>query len=195
MAHAAPTPPGARRRRQIIGAVLVVIGIAALAVAIVSLRNPKGRSTGDSTTIVHTITRTPGTTTPSANSPSASSTTSRPASSTPPRTSSTPPRSSPAKSTPAKPRATLYLLNNTTRSGLAEDTARAMRAKGWKVAGYETYSNDIISSCAYYDPSVSGAKAAAEELQKEFPGIKRVKARFPELPDYPIVVVLNSDYS
>ncbi len=58
----------------------------------------------------------------------------------------------------------------------------------------ENYSNDIISSAAYYDPSRAANRAAAEELRKEFPGIKRVVARFAQLPDAPIVLVLNDDY-
>ena len=45
------------------------------------------------------------------------------------------------------------------------------------------------------DPSVTGAQAAAEALQSQFPAIKRVKERFGGLPGGPIVVVLTSDYS
>lgn len=67
---------------------------------------------------------------------------------------------------------------------------------GWNVTTYdENYSNSIISTCAYYDPAVNGAKAAALALQRQYPTIKRVMPRFRELPDSPIVVVLTKDYS
>ena len=42
----------------------------------------------------------------------------------------------------------------------------------------ENYQNDIVSTCAYYDPNVAGAKAAAQALQQQFPTIKRVVPKF-----------------
>ena len=56
--------------------------------------------------------------------------------------------------------------------------------------------NDILSTCAYYDPSVVGAQAAATALQAQFPAIKRVEPQFAELAAYnsPIVVILTPDY-
>jgi hypothetical protein len=54
--------------------------------------------------------------------------------------------------------------------------------------------NDIISTCAYYDPDVSGAKAAAQALRTQFPVIQRVQPKFAELPSGPVVVVLTPDY-
>jgi hypothetical protein len=63
------------------------------------------------------------------------------------------------------------------------------------VTRFDNYQNDILSTCAYYDPSVDGAEAAAQALQQQFPAIKRVKPRFAELPSGPIVVVLTPDYS
>jgi hypothetical protein len=55
--------------------------------------------------------------------------------------------------------------------------------------------NNILSTCAYYDPSTAGAKEAAQALQAQFPTIRRVEPRFPELPAGPVVVVLTPDYS
>jgi hypothetical protein len=55
--------------------------------------------------------------------------------------------------------------------------------------------NSIISTCAYYDPNVEGAQAAATALQAQFPAIKRVVPKFAELPAGPIVVVLTADYA
>ena len=89
----------------------------------------------------------------------------------------------------------LIVLNNTTVTGLAEQAAQKFEDGGWTVTRFGNYQNDILSTCAYYDPSVSGAKKAARELQRDFPAIKRVKERFPELPDGPVVVVLTPDYS
>ena len=55
--------------------------------------------------------------------------------------------------------------------------------------------NNIVSTCAYYDPATPGAQAAAQALQTQFPTIKRVVPKFAELPAGPVVVVLTSDYS
>lgn len=58
---------------------------------------------------------------------------------------------------------------------------------------YDNYAaNDIISTCAYYDPSVPGAKQAAEALKASFPSIKRVLPQFTELGAWhsPIVLII-----
>jgi hypothetical protein len=69
------------------------------------------------------------------------------------------------------------------------------RQGGWTVTSTGDFQGDILSTAAYYDPSVTGAQAAAEALQSQFPAIKRVKERFGGLPGGPIVVVLTNDYS
>ena len=108
---------------------------------------------------------------------------------------------SPRSTTPAAPthtapaRLPLVVLNNTTTNGLATQAAAAFRAGGWTVTSIGNLSNDIISTCAYYDPSVSGAQASAEALRAQFPAIKRVVPKFDALPAGPIVVVLTSDYA
>jgi hypothetical protein len=89
----------------------------------------------------------------------------------------------------------LVVLNNTTTPNLARDAAQRFEAAGWTVTSYdENYHNDILSTAAYYDPSVEGAKEAATALQKQFPTIKRVVPKFEGLPDGPVVVVLTTDY-
>ncbi|WP_460605052.1 LytR C-terminal domain-containing protein [Jatrophihabitans fulvus] len=88
----------------------------------------------------------------------------------------------------------LVVLNNTQQTGLASQAAQQFRGGGWTVTDTGNLVNDILSTCAYYDPSVDGSKAAAERLQQQFPAIQRVAERFPELPAGPIVVVLTSDY-
>jgi hypothetical protein len=87
------------------------------------------------------------------------------------------------------------VLNNTTTSGLAKGAAQRFEAGGWTVTSYSNYSNNIASTCAYYDPSAPGAKAAAEALQQQYPTIKRVKPKFDGLVAGPVVVILTSDYS
>jgi len=88
----------------------------------------------------------------------------------------------------------LVVLNNTTTSGLAQQAAQRFEDGGWTVTSYGNYQNDILSTCAYYDPNVAGAQAAAEALQRQYPTIKRVKEKFDGLPAGPIVVVLTPDY-
>ena len=127
---------------------------------------------------------------------------------TAPRSPSTSPKTSPAShnssSSSSSPAGTnslksvpLVVLNNTTVTGLAAQAADRFRAGGWTVTRSDNYQNDILSTCAYYDPSVPNAQAAAEALQAQFPTIKRVEPQFSELGSYnsPIVVILTPDYS
>jgi len=88
----------------------------------------------------------------------------------------------------------LVVLNNTTTSGLAKKAAEQFRNGGWTVRETGNLTNNIISTCAYYDPSDDAAQAAAKALQKQFPIIKRVQEKFAELPSGPVVVVLTPDY-
>lgn len=89
----------------------------------------------------------------------------------------------------------LIVLNNTTIPHLAEQAAHRFEQGGWTVSSFGNYQNDILSTCAYYDPAEPNAKAAAEALKAQYPTIKRVKERFPQLPAGPVVVVLTPDYS
>jgi hypothetical protein len=90
----------------------------------------------------------------------------------------------------------LIVLNDTNTANLAKNAVARFEGAGWNITTYdENYNNDIISTAAYYDPSVTGAKKAAAALQKQFPTIRRVVPRFPQLPNGPIVVILTSDYS
>ncbi len=86
------------------------------------------------------------------------------------------------------------MLNDTTVSGLAKSAAQRFENGGWTVTSSGNLTNDILSTCAYYDPDVSGAKAAARALRTQYPTIKRIEPKFPELPDGPVVVVLTPDY-
>ena len=87
------------------------------------------------------------------------------------------------------------VLNNTTRTGLADTAAGRFRSGGWTVSSTGNLINDIISTCAYYDTSVPSYKTAAAALMAQFPAIKRIAPKFTGLPAGPIVVVLTADYS
>jgi hypothetical protein len=89
----------------------------------------------------------------------------------------------------------LVVLNNTTISHLAQQAAQRFESGGWTVTTYGNYQNDILSTCAYYDSTDPAAKAAAQALQAQYPTIKRVEPKFPQLPSGPVVVVLTPDYS
>lgn len=163
---------------------IVLLGAAVLIVAIVALREPKGHVSGSTTgrTIIETLTPTP-TRTPTSGSTSSS----RSSTATSARTSST--AATAVKSVP------LIVLNNTTTGGLARSAAQRFESGGWTVRSFDNYQNNIASTCAYYDPSVANARAAAKTLQQQYPTIKRVRERFANLPAGPVVVVLTSDYS
>lgn len=168
------------------GALVVSLGIAVLVVAVVALREPKGHVTAQR----------------SASSVAKQSAASKSAASS---AKSTPRRSTPAASSPALngdsrtgaavKSVPLIVLNNTMTSGLAQSAANRFESAGWTVTRYANYQNNILSTCAYYDPSVPGAKAAAQALQQQFPTIKRVAPKFSGLPSGPVVVVLTPDYS
>jgi hypothetical protein len=168
----------------LVGITVVALGVAVLVVAILALREPKGHVASDTgtqhtRTVVSTVTNTPSRTPPSTAARSSS------------RSSSAP--SSPARSgVKAVP---LVVLNNTAIPGLARSATQTLRSDGWTVTRYDNYRNDIISTCAYYDPSVPGAEAAANALRDEYSWIKRTKARFAELPSAPVVVVLTRDFT
>jgi hypothetical protein len=151
------------------------------------VRNPKsthpsaGKRITASSTVTVTRSSTPHTSPPASHTSTGSSSGSSRSSSSPSRAAKQP----------------LVVLNNTTISGLAERAAQRFEDGGWTVTKYDNYQNDILSTCAYYDPSVAGAQAAAEALQQQYPTIKRVKPQFAELASWhsPIVVILTPDYS
>jgi len=163
---------------------VICLGIAVLAVAIIALREPNGHVAAQvSSSSVGK--KTSAAATPS--SPSRQASRSRA-----PRKGDT--KSTGAAGTTAKD-VPLIVLNNTTVTGLAQSAAQRFEQGGWTVTRYANYQNDIVSTCAYYDPADAAAKAAAEALQQQYPVIKRVKQRFAELPSGPVVVVLTPDYS
>jgi hypothetical protein len=90
----------------------------------------------------------------------------------------------------------LKVLNATRMPNLATQAADQFKGAGWTVTAVdENYSNNILSTAAYYDPSVANAQAVADALQHQFPTIKRVEPKFTPLVDGPVVVILTADYS
>lgn len=176
-----PPPPNRRRIDRISGSVLAVLGIAVAVVALIALRHPNGRQAKPVSlrTSTSTVTATPPTSTKTVTK-------------TP-----TPPPSHPStsSSTTSSHPVPLVVLNSTSITGLADTAKQRFEQGGWTVTSTDNIVNDILSTCAYYDPNSLGAQQAAEQLQQQFPAIKRVKEKFAELPAGPIVVVLTSDYS
>lgn len=185
MAHTAPPSKPRRRLEPILGALLVVVGVAVAALAVTALNHPNGRLAARASQSVSSS---------SAASHPGSSAASHPASS--PTSTPTPTHSqgSATSSTAGSGRLPLVVLNNTS-DVTASTAAQRFEQGGWTVTDTSTFDGSILSTAVYYDPDVSGAQAAAEALQQQFPAIKRVKEKFDGLPAGPIVVVLTSDYS
>ncbi|MDT4982517.1 MAG: LytR cell envelope-related transcriptional attenuator [Pseudonocardiales bacterium] len=177
-----------RRRERAAGIALGFLGVGVLIIALFALRSPNGH--GHVAAKGTTTTKPPAKSTPKSPSTSPSSS---PATKTPTTTPTKTPTASTSK--PATGRLPLVVLNNTGVVGLADQAKARFEAGGWSVTSTGNLINNIVSTCAYYDPAVAGAQAAAQALQTEFPTIKRVVPKFAELPSGPIVVVLTSDYS
>jgi hypothetical protein len=187
MVHVAPLPPWRRRAQRLVGALLAALGVVVLVIALIALKQPSGHQAAlRSASPV------------SATSQAAASThapvSTAPSSATAPAVTSTAPPSTSAATNGAATVA-LVVLNNTNQTGLAESAAQQFRAGGWTVTSTGNLVNDIISTCAYYDPSNPAAQAAADALQAQFPAIKRVEPKFSGLPAGPIIVVLTTGYS
>jgi hypothetical protein len=178
MSSRPPAMPHRRQADRVGGILLSVLGVVVAVVALVALRHPNGRQAKavalGTSTVTATSTRTQ-TAQPSTHAP-------------------TSPHDSGTTSAAAHP-IPLVVLNNTSTSGLAKTAKQRFEAAGWTVTSTGNIQNDILSTCAYYDPNDPANQQAALELQQRFPAVKRVKERFPELPAGPVVVVLASDYS
>jgi hypothetical protein len=189
--HLAPITPRRRRLDFVAGGFLAVLGVAVAVLAIVALGQPKGHQASQAKNSVavtsHAATTPPTNASSPATSVSASTTPSSKSSSSASSTAST--AGTGVKSVP------LIVLNSTTQTGLAASAAKTFSSGGWTVTSSGNIVNNILSTCAYYDPSDPQNQVAAEALMAQFPAIKRVVAKFSGLPAGPIVVVLTSDYS
>ncbi len=198
MAHTAPPEGSHRRLESVLGVLLLLVGAAVAVVAVMALNHPKGKTAADSTQTTPVAAsasaskpRTSTSKTPASRTSAARTTASGTPTPTPTPTATD---HSPSSSTAGSGRLPLVILNNTS-SVSASAVASTFEQGGWTVSDTSTFDGDILSTAAYYDPDVSGAQAAAEALQQQFPAIKRVKQKFAGLPQGPIVVVLTSDYS
>lgn len=167
------------------GILIAVIGVAVLVVAVIALRNPKRPATAAGSPTVAPSSQSAAPSAGPSGSPGSRSSGS----------SSAAPSSATSSSGSLIGALPLIVLNNTTITGLAQQAAQRFEHGGWTVTRYGNLQNDILSTVAYYDPSVPTAKATALALQRQYPTIKRVVPKFPELPSGPIIVVLTPDYS
>jgi hypothetical protein len=134
-----------------------------------------------------------------------------PALSSPPAlTAPTTPSASPASSSAAAPpvsepaatqapatqapvsRPAVTVLNNSRRSGLAKEVAAQVRADGWPVARTGNFRGRIAASTLYY---AAGQRAAAEQLARSMPRIRRVLLRFAGLTGSGLTLVVTRDWS
>ena len=197
MVHVVPQSVWRRRIDRLVGIFIILLGVVVAVVAVIALHQPNGHRAAAATSKPTSPSGSAGASpTPSAStsasasgSAHASSSASTSRSVTGTATTSHPVTIQELKALP------LMVLNNTSKIGLATTAEQRFTSAGWTVQTTGNLSNDIISTCAYYDPNVTNSHAAATALQQEFPAIKRVVPRFSGLPSGPIVVVLTSDYS
>ena len=188
-------PAADRRRERIIGGVVVFVGAAVLVLSIIALIAAGNGGGSDVSGPTVTLPGGSGSASPST-SPTASTSPSATGSASP--TGSTSTSAGATTSTPpagAIGSQPLVVLNNTSQSGLAQTASDTFTAGGWTVTDTANWSQSTISTCAYYDPAVSGAQAAAEALMQQFPAIKRTVPKYGALPAGPVVVVLTDDYT
>ena len=103
-----------------------------------------------------------------------------------------PVRPSPTRAAPAVvPKLPLTVLNNSTRSGLADRAAARFRAGGWPIKLTGNFRGRVEATTVYYAP---GELASAQLLQKSFSGLVRVRPRFATLPGSGLTVVLTRDF-
>lgn len=90
--------------------------------------------------------------------------------------------------------ATVTVLNNSTRTGLAHDVAGLLEARGWPVGYVGNLRGRIAEVTAYFAP---GSKAAARHLAEQFSSIRRVMPNrmLPGLHTQGVTLVLTRDWA
>jgi hypothetical protein len=83
------------------------------------------------------------------------------------------------------------VLNQSGGSGLAARVAKLVRDKGWDVDGVGNFRGTVSTTTVYYP---SGQEAKARALAKDLPGDPRVMARFSNLSETRLTIVLTDDY-
>ena len=167
MVHLAPLPPWRRRAQRIVGILLAVLGVVVLVIAIIALRQPNGHQAALHTSGVAESS------VASARPPRARRRRRAAARRAPASSSSAAPTSSASldvrPSTPLKA-VPLVVLNNTNKTGLADTAAGRFRAGGWTVTSTGNLVNNIISTCAYYDPNVAERPGGGDRAAGPVPG-------------------------
>jgi hypothetical protein len=204
-----PTAEAASRQAiayRLLGAACALVGVLLVVGGLVALRgrDDPAKPAAAPSTANHVsqsaIASTPPPSTPPATATSAPPTTT-PASTptpTPTRSSAPPstPKAAPTHSAPAA-RSPLTVLNNTTRTGLADQAAQEFRDGGWSVVRVGNFTGKIPNTTVYYDPGNAAQQRAAQALAAQFPAIDRVLPRYAGLPDsvHGVIVVLAPDWS
>lgn len=184
-------PAHGRQRERLVGGIVVLVGVAVLVLSIVALVGAASGADSDVAGPAVTLPAGSGSASPTGSASSSPSATGSAGATSSPTSSAT----GSASATGAGARQPLVVLNNTRTTGLAQQAAATFTQGGWTVTDTANISEDILSTCAYYDPGVAGAQAAAQALMDQFPVIKRIKEKFGALPDGPVVVVLTADYT
>ena len=185
MVHPAPSSAIPRAAERLLGALLLVVGLGLAFIAYVAVGHPHGRQAGLLRPLASAPAGTPGT----------AAAGERPAGHQSPVAGAAGYGQTPGAGSGRLTATPLTVLDNTGRPALARGAAELFQRAGWAVTEVSTFDGDILSTAAYYDPSVTGARAAAEALQVQFPVIQRVRPKFDGLPQGPVVVVLTYDYS
>ncbi len=84
-----------------------------------------------------------------------------------------------------------YVLNQTTRQGLAAAVAEDIESAGWSVTKVSWWRGRVPSTTVYYP---AGYESAAEALSDAFPAIDRMRPRVAPMPDDALTVILCKEY-
>jgi LytR cell envelope-related transcriptional attenuator len=85
----------------------------------------------------------------------------------------------------------VYVLNQTTRRGLADVVAEDIESAGWSIAKVSWWRGIVPSTTVYYPP---GYESAAQALSASFPAIDRVRPAVDPMPDDALTVILCKEY-
>ena len=208
MTSPAPRPRrGAHRTGRSVLAALVPSVLAVLAVAsvITSLAVWRGQEpmpdqaalTADRAALSEASTAASGTAGPSSATSAASSEAGSP-SPTPsgsPTSSSTtspaPEQTTAAEKTTDPRTATVVVLNQTSRAGLAGQVARVLSSRGWTVPAVGNFRGVVSATTVYYP---AGLEAAALAAAEDLPVPVRTRPRFGNLSETRLTVVVTDSY-
>jgi len=98
----------------------------------------------------------------------------------------------PATTPPSVAKVPVTVLNNSRQRGLGHEVANELRVKGWPIADVGNYRGRLTATTVFYSP---GQLAAAQELAREFPQIRRIEPRFAGLPGHGLTLVVTRDWT